>query len=1052
MPVSIAIGVGAAMGASALGAGALLIGAAFVVGAGIGKYTMDGLIPEGGEETGGSNATVREPAVSRKVIYGTARTGGAIVFLDSTGEENKYLHLVVAFAGHAVQRFKRMYFNDEMVWGDTTTTLPNNPFTTTAGSGLVNVLFNGTKYPGDTVTFSGATSVGGLSFNGAVTVANTYANSFDFYTLPATSSATGGGNSVQAIHEGFQQGWQLLVDANFHDGTQTTADADLVSRVTDWTSDHILKDTAYIYLRLKYDEAKNNSVPNISCVIDGKRTYNPVTNSTVFNANPALAIRDYLLDEKYGLNERADSIDQPSLLAAIAKCDELVTLDSGAQEKRYVCNGVLDTAKSRKQNISNILKCMSGQLVYSSEKYFIMPAQYTAPTITVDESMTVGETKVRTKQSRRSLYNGVKGTYVSAEDNWIKADFPAQISSTYASADGDPIYLDIKLPFVTSNTQAQRLAKIALLQSRQQTSVTMPLNLGALRFKAGDNIMVNNAKMGWSSKVFQVVGYELGFGDNGQIGVNVELFENDASIYDWETNDEQPFTPAGEISLYDGSIAIAPTSLSLTSSSFINEDGTSFDQINATWVASADVFVKKYEIEWSVNNVNFVGTTTDSLSFLVPAIIKGTTYYIRVRGVNDLGVKSTWLEGNVAGVGDITVPDVPTGLAVTAGSAELTLSWVNPTDFDFSNVIVQRKTGSGSYAQIASVSGKRGATASFTNGALSSDNTYTYRVASVDFSGNQSAYSSGVAGTPLNPDTERADHDYVYKTAASANPPAKPTATTYDFDTNTFGDLTSTWQQDPPTVTGADGKYWAAAVTITEDGYGGIKTITFSDPFSSYNFDGLVTFTNLSNTLADPSTTNITTIDGGLIKTGLVEADRIKIDNSTIDTATIGGVEALVIKNLGVQTIHVGDNQITVPSFKRDELFSYQDIDNTNYTTVSELQIDVSGAPIQIQSVIRLMAANTNNSLATSGLATFDQRVTYEAFASNNQPIGTTTSGVENLYVQHRVTLPAYHSNLFTPNVNASYIKIRSQLRVTSLGGKDLFLLDSTISSLEVKK
>ena len=159
-----------------------------------------------------------------------------------------------------------------------------------------------------------------------------------------------------------------------------------------------------------------------------------------------------------------------------------------------------------------------------------------------------------------------------------------------------------------------------------------------------------------------------------------------------------------------------------------------------------------------------------------------------------------------------------------------------------------------------------------------------------------------------------------------------------------------------------------------------------------------------------------------------------------------------MIKNLGVQTIHVGDNQITVPSFKRDELFSYQDIDNTNYTTVSELQIDVSGAPIQIQSVIRLMAANTNNSLATSGLATFDQRVTYEAFASNNQPIGTTTSGVENLYVQHRVTLPAYHSNLFTPNVNASYIKIRSQLRVTSLGGKDLFLLDSTISSLEVKK
>jgi hypothetical protein len=157
----------------------------------------------------------------------------------------------------------------------------------------------------------------------------------------------------------------------------------------------------------------------------------------------------------------------------------------------------------------------------------------------------------------------------------------------------------------------------------------------------------------------------------------------------------------------------------------------------------------------------------------------------------------------------------------------------------------------------------------------------------------------------------RVSNGYIYKTAASASTPSTPSATSYNYDTNTFGGLSSGWQVDPPTVTGADGKYWATSFTITEATYGGTQTITFSTPFSSFNFDGLVTFTNLNNELADPDSTEITTIDGGLIKTGKVDASRLEIDGVGIDTFTSQGTTFLKIGDDGVTTVKINDLAVT---------------------------------------------------------------------------------------------------------------------------------------------
>ena len=84
---------------------------------------------------------------------------------------------------------------------------------------------------------------------------------------------------------------------------------------------------------------------------------------------------------------------------------------------------------------------------------------------------------------------------------------------------------------------------MALLQSRQQTQITIPCNLSALKFKAGDTISVTNAKMVWTEKVFEVTGSQLDLTSDGSIVVNVEAIETASAIYDWDTSAQQAFNP-----------------------------------------------------------------------------------------------------------------------------------------------------------------------------------------------------------------------------------------------------------------------------------------------------------------------------------------------------------------------------------------------------------------------------------------------------------------------------------------------------------------------------
>ena len=656
---------------AAIGTAAVFSWAAFAISAGFALVSR-ALTPKPdlGAQMGGQSITTREAAQTRKIVYGRARIGGNIAYLESTGSDNKYLWLVITVAGHEIDAFESVWFNDQKV-------------------------LDGTNY--------------------------------------TAAWATPGNSSTSPY-----------VSITFHKGDQTAADSALNSASTKWTNDHKLLDTAYMVVKLTHDRDKFSSgLPNISTIIRGKKVLNPNGGATAWSQNPALCIYDYLLDAKYGLGETTANILTASVNAAKIICDQAIPLTAGGNQPRYTMDGVIDTGSSLKSNIELMVGSMAGRLIYSGGQFEIHAGSYVAPAFTVDESQIIGEITVQTKQSRRSAFNGVKGVFLSEDDNYILADYPAQISSSFAVQDGDPIYLDLALPFTVNNVRAQRLAKLALLRSRQQEAITIPCNLSALRFKIGDNINVTNARLGYNAKVFEVVGYSMGFSSDGQMGVDVQAIETASSIWAWQSSDQDVFLGGGEVELYDGAVAKPPTSLAVTAITFLAADGTNNSSFQTTWTASVDAFVEKYVVEWrlaSPANQPYFSQETKLSPFRINNLESSKAYNVRVKAINELGVSSTYATVDRTSTIDTTPPAAPSSVAAAGEFEQITVTWVNPTVVDFERVNVYRSTSSdGTYAEIGRSSGT-----TFTDTDLAVGVQRFYKLKAVDYTGNASTSFSAI--------------------------------------------------------------------------------------------------------------------------------------------------------------------------------------------------------------------------------------------------------------------------------------------------------------------
>ena len=467
-----------------------------------------------------------------------------------------------------------------------------------------------------------------------------------------------------------------------HLGASTqVADADLVAESPRWSSAHRGRSVCYLYIRLKWDAEKfSTGWPNVSALVKGKKVYDSRTSTTAWSANWALCLADFLTDTRVGLGTNLADIDDTALQVAANICDESVTLNPSGTEARYTCNGQVGSDSTPGDVIEQLVMSAAGFCGYIGGKWVIHAGAYRTPTIALDEDDIRAPLRVQTKVSRAENFNAVKGVFMSPDNDWQPADYPAITNATYQTEDdGVRVYRDLEWTFVTSNATAQRLAKIALERVRQPITVDMSCKLTAMQVQAGDNVMLSIARFGWTNKVFEVVSakFVVSQESEGQaLGYDLSLRETAAAVWDWSNGEETTIDPAPNTNLPDPRVVAAPTSLLLesgVSEIFEQADGTVIPRIRATWTMPADSFVqfggliriefkRTSETEW----LPWGTTRGDVVEDYLTDVESGIEYGVRVRAENTLRAVSAWVTDTITVGQKTSAPNAPTGVTLSS--------------------------------------------------------------------------------------------------------------------------------------------------------------------------------------------------------------------------------------------------------------------------------------------------------------------------------------------------------------------------------------------------
>ena len=679
----------------------------------VGMMTSKGIDATG--ENFGTKVSNRNPIAPRQIIYGQARVGGTIVHMETSGTDNYLLHLVIAVAGHEVEELTSIRFGE-------------NTLTTT------------------TSTINGST---------VHTVTNAD------YTNTENDNNFGSGR---------------LARFSFEDGSQTSVNGFMNAQLSSMgTSDKFL-DVAYVYMQLVFDAEKfGGGIPQISFLIKGKKCYDPRTNTTAWTNNPALHIRDFLTDTQYGLKAETEEINDTTnaggFAAAANICEQNVTLaDGSTTEKRYTANGFTNFSANGNGVIEGLLSSMAGKMSYVNGKFNVFAGASQTPSLTITDDDLLSQIGVSTNPNAGNLYNTVKPVYVDSTQNYVAADAEVYQDTTMLNADtptGESTanyvkQMEVQLPFTVTDTQAQRLGRIALKSQRETTSLSALVSLKFMRCQPNDWVYLTNVRLGYSQKVFEVISVNMEVMDSGDVptlGTRLQLKEVAASVFNFATSDYTTGQSEGS-DVGTGTYAVtAPSNLALAQQT--NKDGvTTKVDIKASWTNNSSDKVTLTEVAYKLSTD---GAYTSDFTVgkgvavaLLPNVVVGKTYNVKARHIDVNGVASSYTSVvNITISAPTDAPAAPTSLTASTGETfNILLSWVNSTSSDLKATKIYRRTANVTPTDdtylvdtLYGQNGKKTTTLFGTQDNLTAGTTYYFWVRSVNHSDVHSAFVGSVTGS-----------------------------------------------------------------------------------------------------------------------------------------------------------------------------------------------------------------------------------------------------------------------------------------------------------------
>ncbi len=728
-----------------------------------------------------------------------------------------------------------------------------------------------------------------------------------------------------------------------HRGEPTqAADADIISVANKggtftWDSTYKLSGVAYLFVGLEASsEVWGSGVPTINADILGKvvedtrSTYSGTAFSIErYSNNPALCIRDYLLNTTYGKGIPSSQIGNTSFEAAANYCDERITItkDDGTTitQKRFTMNGVVTVGETSMDILNKMLTSCRGMLVFSGGFYKLIIDKPESASLTFDESTIMPNFNI-TLPGKASLANRVQANFFNPENEW-QSDFVYSESSTYKTQDnGLLLERKIELPFTADYYQSQMIAEQVLKQSRQGIVIEFNTTQEGLLAEVGDVIYIKLDAPGWSTlnsgagKLFRVI--QISIENNDEIGIVAR--EYDADVYTVGT--AKTFDTAPNTNLPALNEVLEPTNATATETLFFNDPKIT-NRITVNWAASLSPYLKHYEVAYiqgRTNQTYIQAGTVTGRQFTIDNLDPGV-YQFAIRAVNTGGFLSNYTTVLINAKGTSTLPAVNapgiTGvveslITTTAGSgvkAKAVLSWVAQSNTDWEALGVYIESYEVEYkltSEPTNFERLGSATGTFFEFFDIAPGNYDFRVRAVNDAGIKSSYATTTAEiTGLSAAPANVTNFYLRAESTQANLSWTPTT---DLDVKVGGTFEirhsvatsgATWGtslkigSDVPGSSNAAsmpllvGTYLIKAVDSTGNKSVGATSIVNTVSASLFDKRSQATITDTS--FAGTKTNMVVDADSGVLK---FEADTL-IDSKTenIDTwglfDSIGGVD-----------------------------------------------------------------------------------------------------------------------------------------------------------------
>lgn len=444
-----------------------------------------------------------------------------------------------------------------------------------------------------------------------------------------------------------------------------------------WTADHTLSGVAYSYVRLTFSQEAFSGLPTLAADVRGRKVYDPRDATVKYSNNPALCLRDYLINARFGRGLPESDIDDASFIAAANICDETITLPDGSSAPRHTCNIILNTDAAALDNVEAILNTCRGMLIHTGGRYRLTLDVATAPAHSFTTDNITGGWRIALGE-KRGRYNRVRAAWTDPAREWQPAIHVADSAAFRSDDNGLMLEAQLDLTGTTSAYEAQLLAGRFLRQSRFGISVQFTATLAGLTAECGDVISITHDTPGWTAKPFRVTNIALLNHDEVQITAR----EYDAAVY----ADDPLTAPASApvTHLPDPFTVAAPGNPAVTETLYSTRDGAGVKaRADVSWAASADAYVTGYELQHRAQGASAWQTVPagQALSASVPDIAPGW-HEFRVRAVNSIGASATSGVTTAEIRGLLDPPQEPQGLTLSTIGGLAVLRWDAAADLD----------------------------------------------------------------------------------------------------------------------------------------------------------------------------------------------------------------------------------------------------------------------------------------------------------------------------------------------------------------------------------